>query len=254
MKKAYYMKFSSYSVYENMAIDEFLYMYVDEPVMRFYNFTSDSLTIGYNQKYSRSCNTEFIEENNMNITRRITGGRTVLHCGDLTYSFSSAYKYFSQIINGKNNLLERYKKLSDAFVNGFHKANIDIEVNKGESKTPYGANCFSSTSIFEITLKGEKILGSAQTFNEKRFLQQGTILVNDCSKYHGKVFDSNVKLKNIENISGVVYNIKRLSEHFYNAFFESVDFEWEEFNFDFENENYIALLNKYKNSDWIKRR
>ncbi len=253
--KAYYMKFMDLNVFENMALDEYLYIHIEEPIFRFYVFKEPSITIGYNQRYIRSCNTEFVENENIPITRRITGGRTVLHSGDLTYSFSSTYNAFKNIlINNSNNLTKRYRLLSDAFVHGFKYAGIDVEVNSNKTDTPYTENCFSSTSLYEITLNGEKILGSAQTFLKDRFMQQGTILVNNYSENLDNVFSAKMHISNIENINKIVYNIKVLSENFYKSFFNFLSYDWEELSFKLDNAEYRKMVDKYCDEQWVKRR
>lgn len=252
MTIAYYLPFITLDAQSNMAIDEYLYKYVDNPVLRFYNFNELSLTIGYNQRYERSCDTSYVEENNIPVVRRITGGRTVPHCGDLTYSFSSVYTDFNSIIE-ENTLKARYSKLAEGFIAGFENADIDVEVNRGESEQPYGANCFDSTSIYEITVKGRKVLGSAQTFMQDRFMQQGSILVNNCANASA-VFGGRVELYNIEKVTDMAYNIKDLADEFYSEFIERMAFEWKEFNFDFNESRYNQLLDKYKSDEHLRRR
>lgn len=251
--KAYFVGFIIDNVFMNMAIDEYLYLHFDEPVVRFYAFNKPSLTIGSNQRYERSCNTQFVESSDIPLTRRITGGRTVYHCGDLTYSFSSSFNAFKYVLSSSNNLKERYRILSEAFVMGFSHAGIDVEVNASKGEKPYAENCFDSTSLYEITLKGEKILGSAQTFLTDRFMQQGTILVNRCHE-QGQIFKTEYKSNNIENINNMLYNINDLSVHFYNAFREVLPFEWEHAEIDTNSSEIAELCDKYSNMDWIRRR
>lgn len=252
MTVAYFLPYIITDVYSNMAVDEFLYRYTDNPSLRFYSFSELSLTIGYNQRYSRSCDTDYIEDNNIPVARRITGGRTVPHCGDLTYSFSSNYRYFNEIIE-ENSLKARYSKLADGFIKGFRSAGIDIEVNEGESEKPYGANCFDSTSLYELSIQGKKILGSAQTFLSDRFLQQGAILVNDCPEA-GAIFGDRIELYNIEKISDIPYNIKELSDNFYRAFRDSFSYDWKEFDFDFSDRRYLEMIDRYKSKEHLRRR
>lgn len=246
---AYYLKYSELSVYENMAIDEFLMRTVNEPVLRFFAFDKPSITIGMNQRYERAFINENVEKACIPVTRRITGGRTVYHCGDLTYSFSSSFEAFSA---EGNSLADRYRKLSEALKTGFENAGIDVEMNAGQSETPYGANCFNSTSLYEISLKGNKILGSAQMFDKDRFLQQGTILARNCGN-DVEVFSEGFLTKNIENIAGILYNNIDLSEKFYQGFFSAFDYEWREYDFR-QDSLYREILDKYSDEKWIKRR
>src|SRR3989338_6905565 len=69
----------------NMAIDEAL-LTSKMPVLRFYRWKQAGLSLGYFQDI-KDINVNFCKKNNIDIVRRITGGKTVLHDKELTYSF-----------------------------------------------------------------------------------------------------------------------------------------------------------------------
>lgn len=248
--KAYFIEFSALDVYMNMAVDEYAYRFIDEPVLRFYAFEKPSITLGYNQRLDGAFKKDFIDENSIEYTRRITGGRAVFHSGDLTYSFSSLN---SNLANAGSSLIDRYRLISDIFVRGFSKCGIEAESEAGRAADPFSADCFSSTSAYEITVKGNKVVGSAQTYSEERFLQQGTILVRN-----GRYRPSDIFLKssdlNIENITNIVYNIEQIASGMYNSFFESMEYDWERLSLDFADRQLIELYNRYRSEEWILRR
>lgn len=67
----------------NIALDEVFFTEKEfKPILRFYTWTKPAYTIGYFQKYS-----ELENKNNYDIVRRLTGGLSVLHNTDLSYSF-----------------------------------------------------------------------------------------------------------------------------------------------------------------------
>lgn len=247
--KAFFMDYSNFDVWTNMAIDEWAYKNIDTLFFRFYTFSKPSITIGYNQRYNFGIDFDYVVRSGIDITRRITGGRAVIHSGDLTYSFCGNNKIFT----GGMGLIERYKKISEIFVESFKKMGIDASLSGGEKKESFSANCFASTSIFEINLKGEKIVGSAQTFSETNFLQQGSILVKKSSipqeKIYGKIYTNN-----IENLTGIIYNIKDMSKIFYEVFFNSLNFQWERLRIDFNDNGFKSLVEKYRDEGWIKKR
>lgn len=247
--KGYFIYYSVFDIYTNMAIDEWAYKNIDTVFFRFYSFSNPSITIGYNQRYNVGIDYEYVVKENIDLTRRITGGRAVLHSGDLTYSFVGNIEHF-----GKNSgLLDRYKRISEIFIKGFKELGIEVNLTKGEKKGNFIANCFGSQSIYEISYNGEKIVGSAQTFSEKNFLQQGTILIKESvvpqEKIYGKIFS-----KNIEILTGLTYNIEDMSSVFYKNFFRELNFEWEEIELDFEDKDLQNLIQKYKDDEWIKKR
>ena len=249
--KAYFVKLGCYDVFTNMAVDEYLYKNIKEPVLRFYEFSKPSVTLGYNQRYGSRFNMDFIVSSSIPVTRRLTGGRAVFHDGDLTYSISSDFEYFT---HGGNSLdmVSRYKKISDVFYKGFKSMGMDIDLNESKSLKPFSSNCFDTSSIYEITVKNSKILGSAQVFSERGFLQQGTILVKNGVYNPSDLYGENLQ-KNIENLTGMVYNIKDMAKGLYSAFFEMFNYEWEEINVSAADSNVAELVEFYKNSDWIKR-
>ncbi len=247
--KGYYLDYSVFDVYTNMAFDEWAYKNIDTVFFRFYSFSKPSITIGYNQRYNFGIDYDYIKKESIDITRRMTGGRAVLHSGDLTYSFVGNIE-----ILGKNGgLLERYKKISEIFIKAFEKIGINAKLTQGEKKDNFIADCFGSQSVYEISLNGEKIVGSAQTFSEKNFLQQGTILVKESvipqEKIYGKKFSNN-----IENLTGLNYNIKDMSFLFYKVFFRELDFEWQKVELDLNDLEFKKIVEKYKDEEWIKRR
>jgi len=249
--KAYYVPFGRYDVYTNMAIDEYLYKNVKETVLRFYEFSEPSVTIGYNQRHASRYNDDFVKRNAIPLTRRITGGRAVFHDGDLTYSISSDFGNFS---HGSSNLdmVTRYRKISDIFFEGFKSAGLNVSMYEGRSLKPFSSNCFDSSSIYEITLDGNKILGSAQVFSERGFLQQGTILVKNGEYSPESLYGENSQ-KNIELITNMVYNIKDMAKGLYNSFFNLMDYDWEELKIDADKRDISELASFYRNREWIER-
>ena len=62
------------------------------PTLRIYRWSSPSVTVGYFQKLDETVNTDFCRKNGISVTRRVTGGGTVLHHKELTYSFTLPVK------------------------------------------------------------------------------------------------------------------------------------------------------------------
>ncbi|MDD3804141.1 MAG: hypothetical protein PHW02_07155 [bacterium] len=249
--KAYYLPHGIYDVYTNMAIDEYLYKNVNETVLRFYEFSEPSVTIGYNQRYGHRFEMDFVKKNRIPLTRRLTGGRAVFHDGDLTYSISSDFSCFSSKSSGLD-MVSRYKSISGVFFEGFKSMGINVKTHEGKSLKPFSSNCFDSSSVHEITVNDSKILGSAQVFSEKGFMQQGTILVKNGRYMPSELYGENLQ-KNIEIITGMVYNIKDMAQGLYESFFRMFDYEWEELMVSAENKEVQRLADFYKTSDWIER-
>ncbi|MCK4308294.1 hypothetical protein KAW50_08725, partial [candidate division WOR-3 bacterium] len=152
------------SGFYNMAVDEALLFRCKEsrfssgfPTLRFYTFSPPAITIGRFQFL------EDIEKFDVDIVRRITGGRAVFHDGDLTYSLIAPDNnaFFGRSV------FEGYKKTSLIFKDALHILGIKAELVKVR-ETGYQKNvgCFSSLSRYELQVNHNKILGSAQRVKE----------------------------------------------------------------------------------------
>jgi len=170
--------------FENMAIDEALLdlHILDDtlPILRIYKWIKPTLSIGRNQKQDE-INFEKCKELGIDFVRRPTGGKAVLHDGEITYSFVASKKYgFSEKI------LESYMQISKALVSGLKDLNENLDLSLGKIKTKeYMKNslCFAASTIADINYLGLKIVGSAQLRRELSLLQHGSILINqDFSK------------------------------------------------------------------------
>ncbi|MBN1619312.1 hypothetical protein JW890_01175 [candidate division WOR-3 bacterium] len=155
----------------------------DIAVIRFYSTFRPALTVGRNQKLSHS----FIEEcgiKNIDLARRLTGGRGVPHFEEITYSITAPMKgIFSK------GVVESYMSVSEKLAKGLRKAGFPAEISrveKGETRT---VSCFDSMGRHEITLFGEKILGSAQYRKSGYLIQQGTLVYGRLKEELGFVLD-----------------------------------------------------------------
>ena len=109
--------------------------------------------------------------------RRPTGGRAVLHKDEVTYSVIAP-------LGGEldGNVTDIYVRISQALREGLQLMGVNAELEKGKlssSEQRKEANpCFTSTSRYELTCEGRKIVGSAQVRRDGAFLQHGSILLH----------------------------------------------------------------------------
>ena len=168
--------------FTNMAIDEGLAQLCKEPILRFYQWSPKAVSLGYNQKIS-DININYCKKNDIDIVRRITGGKAVLHDKELTYSF---------IVPEKLNLVPRdinesFKKIAGVLIFGLSQVGINAELQKKPERisTPV---CFNSSNWYELTVEGKKISGSAQRRIKGILLQHGSILLDFDTKENVKIF------------------------------------------------------------------
>ena len=169
---------------ENMMRDEELLREAGRagalPVLRFYAWSPPAVSLGRFQDADRSVNAEGCRRHGIDVVRRVTGGRAVLHKDELTYSLVSpaGNRLFP------NDVLGTYKVIAAGLLDGLRGLGIAAEMvtrpraHGGPVRDmPQDAACFSSPSWYEIVARGRKIVGSAQRRVGGAFLQHGSILI-----------------------------------------------------------------------------
>src|SRR2546426_5796703 len=163
----------------NMAVDEVLLDGVAAgsapPTLGFYTWTPACLSLGYFQPFS-VVNVEGCRGLGIDIVRRPTGGRAILHDRELTYSIALP----ASVLGHDAGVLPSYRRLSLALQAGLRRLGINVGLAP-ESETPtravHGPACFDRPSAHEILLQGRKAGGSAQVRRAGALLHHGSILI-----------------------------------------------------------------------------
>lgn len=170
---------SPHSAAENMARDEYLFRLCHRRrcgFFRLYQWALPTFSLGVSQPVAKAVDLEEIERNHCQWVRRITGGKTVLHHRELTYAVVSSESLFFE----ENDLMQSYRLISTALVNGFQLLGIDAYLSKGSPAILSKSNnpCFSFPTPNELEVGGKKIVGSAQKRDNQALLQHGSIPVS----------------------------------------------------------------------------
>jgi lipoate-protein ligase A len=159
----------------NMAVDEYLFRRLAKDrrtTVRFYRWERPTVSLGYSQRVEDVLDLEYCRKNGIDVVRRITGGKLVLHWREITYSIvSSDVSIFSPT------LAESYKRISLALILGLGKMGLRARL-AGPPPSSYSQGnmpCFAYPARDEIEIDGRKIVGSAQKRVGERFLQHGSI-------------------------------------------------------------------------------
>jgi lipoate-protein ligase A len=141
------------------------------PVIRFYSIDPPALTIGFHQREESVL--EIIGDCSIDLVRRPTGGRAVLHAGDLTYSVigQTAGPLFGE------RTLDIYLTISRGVKRGIENLGIEVGLVESSNVEP-SPLCFRLASKYELVCKGEKLSGGALLKRNGRFLFQGSILLD----------------------------------------------------------------------------
>jgi lipoate-protein ligase A len=165
----------------NMAADIWALEHIPENCVwvRFYHWETPTITIGYMQKPEAVLDCNACNKNHVSWIRRSTGGRAVLHEGDITYSciFPLALSPMGKTIQ------ESYTIVSECLLKGLALAGIDACSLKTDVSLPRAhlaaLPCFLSPGRREITVHGKKLIGSAQKRTQRAVLQHGSVPVTD---------------------------------------------------------------------------
>jgi lipoate-protein ligase A len=154
----------------NMAIDEALLADAAAPILRFYRWRQPSLSFGYFGVYAEVADQSTERE----IVRRWTGGGTVPHGDDLTYSviIPASHPFFAR------SSPEIYAALHDAIRRALD-AN-GVQASLANSAAPkVSENCFANAVRADVMSGGQKIAGAAHRRSRAGLLHQGSIQHRD---------------------------------------------------------------------------
>lgn len=163
-----------------MAMDELLlnqYAAATQPVssLRFYGWQPKAISLGYHQRHIPNHWHQLAIEKGLDLVRRPSGGRAVLHGDDLTYAVVTGV--------GDRSRSEMYRYICQFLVAGL--AQLGINLSYGQAKTGYVYNpsCFATATTADlVTEQGLKLIGSAQVYRRglvhTAVLQHGSIQIS----------------------------------------------------------------------------
>lgn len=160
----------------NMAVDQAIVEAVIEgsspPTLRFYAWSPPCLSLGRSQPLSDvdlgACRAAGVD-----VVRRPTGGRSILHTDELTYSVA----LLQTDARAEGGVLEGYRRLSEGLLAGLQRLGVAAIQAMGRRKPQAEptAICFETPADYEITVDDRKLVGSAQWRARGGVLQHGTL-------------------------------------------------------------------------------
>lgn len=220
---------------KQMAIDRWLlqqhHQGLHPPTLRFYTWSPVAISLGYHQqRYPTRWHQLTWQGQPIDILRRPTGGRAVLHQGDLTYMVVSS--------GFSGTLSQVYQQICEFLIVGWRS--LGIELHYGQAGRSYfeQPNCFAtSTNADLVNQYNQKLIGSAQFRQGNAVLQHGSILLNPNSDLFQQVFKNSPTIQfpfdtiNQETISIIINALLKAASQCFNINFFTqplIDTEWEE--------------------------
>lgn len=159
----------------NMAIDQaILAMHVrgeSPPTLRIYQWSPPAISLGYFQR-CHGVDIAACRRLAIDVVRRPTGGRAVLHFGDLTYAVVAGTT--DGIPSG---VTAAYRLICQGLAAAFRVLGFEAELGCQGAGSPRSDMCFLTSTAGDLLHKGRKFVGSAQTWNGSSMLQHGSIIL-----------------------------------------------------------------------------
>lgn len=188
---------------ENMQIDSDLLDFaikneLKEPIFRLYGWKPACVSLGRNQK-DDFLNYELLKSKNIDVVRRLTGGRALLHDNEITYSFICPESFLQ---NGSH-IVSSYKEISQILIDKFKKLGIDLDFGASKPiKTGFDYCMLISTGA-DLCYKEKKLIGSAQCRSHGYILQHGSILYDYDKNLLEEIFKEKVSTNEITSIKEI---------------------------------------------------
>lgn len=145
------------------------------PILRFYGWSPIAVSLGYHQhRYPPAWHSLDWQGQSVDIIRRPSGGRAVLHQGDLTYAIILS----SHHLPNPPKRSEIYQRLCQFLIKGFQRLNVALEYGLAGRGYIHNPNCFGTATAADLVLaNGTKVIGSAQLRRGDTILQHGSIRI-----------------------------------------------------------------------------
>ncbi len=182
------------------------------PTLRFYTWSPAAISLGYHQRQYPEFWQNLIwqgrkldvvrrpnliwQGRKLDVVRRPTGGRAVLHQGDLTYTMVTSG------LNGKR--LQAYQKICEFLIQGWRSLGVELQYGTAGRGYIHNPNCFGTATGADLVLPdGGKLIGSAQLRRAGAILQHGSIRLNQDAELFSQIFgaESWTKAQLPENLS-----------------------------------------------------
>ncbi|MCA6571670.1 MAG: lipoate--protein ligase family protein [Pseudanabaena sp. M158S2SP1A06QC] len=166
-------------------------------ILRFYQWTPAAISLGFHQQKYPDRWHEIAQQHQLDIVRRPSGGRAVLHKGDLTYAVITNV----ELDGKKRSHREIYEYICEFLITGF--AQLGIPITYGQSGRGYIHNpsCFSTATNADLIIAdGRKLVGSAQVYRRNSVLQHGSIAIAPDHHILTELFQTKVPIVGCEEL------------------------------------------------------
>lgn len=169
----------------HMAVDRWLLTQVSQgrhpPTLRFYQWQPAAISLGYHQRTYPDWSACQWQGQPLEVVRRPTGGRAVLHQGDLTYAVVAPVESAQRV--------QAYQLICQFLIAGWRSLGVELQFGSMHQSNHDNPNCFAAATTADLVLPtGHKLIGSAQAWRGQTVLQHGSIRLNPDPELGYQVF------------------------------------------------------------------
>ena len=148
------------------------------PTLRLYGWDPPCLSLGRHQA-AEAADLDFCRAEGIDVVRRPTGGRALLHHLELTYAVVAPVG-IDPLPRG---LQEAYRSICKALVRAMHSLGVEAELTGGEVNVHLPSPrstvpCFEASAGGEVVVRSRKLVGSAMRAHAGTILQHGAIVMD----------------------------------------------------------------------------
>jgi len=156
----------------NMALDRAIQMSHDAghapPTLRLYRWARPTVTLGHFQAAS-SVDLAYCDQHGIDVVRRFTGGRGVLHDDEVTYSIVAGVSH--GIPRG---VAASYRLLCSALAETYRLLGVDASLTALPRGDRVSAACYLHATAADLSVDARKLSGSAQVWLGSTVMQHGS--------------------------------------------------------------------------------
>ena len=154
------------------------------PTIRFYTWSPAAISLGYHQHHWPDFWQNLTWQGvPVELVRRPTGGRAVLHQGDLTYMVVTSHL--------PGNRLQVYQAICQFLIQGWRSLGIELDYGQAGRGYIHNSDCFGTATGADLVLTdGSKLIGSAQLRRGTAILQHGSMRLAPDVELFTQVFEA----------------------------------------------------------------
>ena len=227
-----------------------------ESVFSIYSWEKPTLSFGRNQRALGHYDRSKIADRSIDVVRRPTGGRAILHHREITYSVAAP-------VVENVSLRDSYNRINRILISGLRSLGVTAEVAaEGHNLPPSSLPCFEVPSAGEIVAGGRKLVGSAQWREEKAFLQHGSILIDDdqselpslAADPDGEAAEAPPPPATLRDLLGATPDAREVAAAMFGAVANIEECDGDSLSEDDVRPGALALLSEYLDENWTWRR